>query len=121
MPRREERGYWPYLSDEQRRQPGCAARDFCHVSLIRDTSEALPQTDESFAGALVVVLAPLRGAGQLLRPILENLIQPLRLWPSELSRFRNRNPPFSRNSPLHPSTLHNRPGTNSMDPVSELS
>ena len=33
-----------------------------------DTSEAPPQADKSFAGILAVVLTPLRGVGQLLRP-----------------------------------------------------
>src|SRR5712691_11432620 len=38
MARREERAYREYVSDEQRSQPGCPARDLCDESLLRDTS-----------------------------------------------------------------------------------
>src|SRR5438477_300548 len=37
MARREERAYREYVSDEQRSQPGCPARELCDESLIRDT------------------------------------------------------------------------------------
>jgi hypothetical protein len=37
MARREERAYREYGSDEQRRQPGCPARELCDESLFRDT------------------------------------------------------------------------------------
>src|SRR5213593_216396 len=37
MARREERAYREYVSDEQRSQPGCPARDLCDESLLRDT------------------------------------------------------------------------------------
>jgi hypothetical protein len=39
MARREERGYWAYLSDEQRSEAGCDARELCRESLGRDTNE----------------------------------------------------------------------------------
>ena len=35
MARREERGYWAYLSDEQRRQPGRAARELWRESWLQ--------------------------------------------------------------------------------------
>src|SRR5436190_16674173 len=38
MARREERAYREYVSDEQRSQPGCPARELCDESLLRDTS-----------------------------------------------------------------------------------
>src|SRR5713226_9059109 len=37
MARREERAYREYVSDEQRSQPGCPARELCDESLLRDT------------------------------------------------------------------------------------
>ena len=37
MARRDDREYWVYSRESQRRQPGCAARELCRVSLIRDT------------------------------------------------------------------------------------
>ena len=40
MARRDDREYWAYLREEQRSQPGCAARELCRVSLFRDTSLA---------------------------------------------------------------------------------
>src|SRR5258708_4980387 len=39
MARREERAYREYVSDEQRSQPGCPARELCDESLLRDTRE----------------------------------------------------------------------------------
>ena len=42
MARREERGYWAHLSDEQRSQPGCAVRELCRESRFRDTSVVRP-------------------------------------------------------------------------------
>ena len=39
MARREERANREYVSDEQRRQPGCPARELCHESRGRDTRE----------------------------------------------------------------------------------
>jgi HTH-type transcriptional regulator / antitoxin HigA len=41
MARRDDREYWAYLREEPRSQPGCAARELCRVSLIRDTSVPL--------------------------------------------------------------------------------
>src|SRR5207245_3636151 len=41
MARREERAYREYVSDEQRSQPGCPARELCDESLLRDTSVLL--------------------------------------------------------------------------------
>src|SRR5215216_6601401 len=38
MARREERVYWAYVSDEQRRQPGCLARELCESSRFQGTS-----------------------------------------------------------------------------------
>src|SRR5438093_12770561 len=38
MARREERAYREHVSDEQRSQPGCPARELCDESLLRDTS-----------------------------------------------------------------------------------
>src|SRR6266487_2733884 len=38
MARREERAYREYVSDEQRSQPGCPARELCDESLLQDTS-----------------------------------------------------------------------------------
>src|SRR5712691_6708408 len=38
MARREERAYREYVSDEQRSQPGCPARELCDESLLRGTS-----------------------------------------------------------------------------------
>src|SRR5712691_3821122 len=37
MARREERAYREYVSDEQRSQPGCPARELCDESLLQDT------------------------------------------------------------------------------------
>src|SRR5713101_6903158 len=37
MARREERAYREDVSDEQRSQPGCPARELCDESLLRDT------------------------------------------------------------------------------------
>jgi len=37
MARREERAYREYVSNEQRSQPGCPARELCDESLLRDT------------------------------------------------------------------------------------
>jgi GNAT superfamily N-acetyltransferase len=36
--RHEEREYWPYLTDEQRRERGCPVRQLCHESRSRDPS-----------------------------------------------------------------------------------
>ena len=41
MARREERAYWAYVSEEQRRQAGCPARELGDVSLFRDTSSGM--------------------------------------------------------------------------------
>ena len=38
LARREERAYWAYASDEQRRQTGCPARELCETSRIQGTS-----------------------------------------------------------------------------------
>src|SRR5688500_3010232 len=38
MARREERAYWAYVSDEQRRQPGCPARELGESSRFQGTS-----------------------------------------------------------------------------------
>ncbi len=38
MARRDDREYWAYLREEQRRQPGCPARELCRESLFLDTS-----------------------------------------------------------------------------------
>src|SRR5437867_2281419 len=40
MARREERAYREYVSDEQRSQPGCPARELCDESLLRDTRKS---------------------------------------------------------------------------------
>src|SRR6266487_1113829 len=40
MARREERAYREYVSDEQRSQAGCPARELCDESLLRDTRVA---------------------------------------------------------------------------------
>ena len=40
MARREERANREFVSDEQRRQPGCPAWELCHESRGRDTSVA---------------------------------------------------------------------------------
>ena len=40
MARRDEREYREHLREEQRRQPGCPARELCCESLIRDTRPA---------------------------------------------------------------------------------
>src|SRR5215510_2084129 len=37
MARRNDREYWAYLREEQRSQPGCAARELCRESHGRDT------------------------------------------------------------------------------------
>ena len=42
MARRDEREYSAYLSEEQRRQPGCPAREFGDELLIRDARVSLP-------------------------------------------------------------------------------
>src|SRR6266487_1074523 len=41
MARREERAYREYVSDEQRSQPGCPARELCDESLLQDTRLSL--------------------------------------------------------------------------------
>src|SRR6266849_974383 len=41
MARREERAYREYVSDEQRSQPGCPARELCDESPLRDTKICL--------------------------------------------------------------------------------
>src|SRR5207245_7013074 len=38
MARRDDREYREYLREEQRRQPGCPARESCHDPRGRDTS-----------------------------------------------------------------------------------
>src|SRR3954463_1875521 len=38
MARRDDREYRPYLSEEQRRQPGCPARELCREPRGQDTS-----------------------------------------------------------------------------------
>ena len=40
MARREERAYWAYVSDEQRRQPGCPARELGESSRFQGTRVA---------------------------------------------------------------------------------
>jgi hypothetical protein len=37
MARHDDREYQAYLSEEQRRQPGCAARELCHTLRGQDT------------------------------------------------------------------------------------
>jgi hypothetical protein len=37
MARRDDRAYWAYVREEQRRQTGCPARELGDESLIRDT------------------------------------------------------------------------------------
>jgi hypothetical protein len=44
MARRDEREYREYLSEEQRRQPGCPARELCRESRGRDTSQTEAST-----------------------------------------------------------------------------
>jgi len=41
--RREERAYWPYVSDEQRREAGCPARQTVVIQRGQATSEAEPR------------------------------------------------------------------------------
>ena len=50
MARRDDREYREYLREEQRRQPGCPARELCRESLRRDTSH--PHVDD--AGAIPI-------------------------------------------------------------------
>ena len=38
MARRDDRGYREYLREEQRRQPGCPARELCRETRGQDTS-----------------------------------------------------------------------------------
>jgi hypothetical protein len=38
MARRDDRAYWAYVSEEQRRQPGCPARELCDTSRFQGTS-----------------------------------------------------------------------------------
>src|SRR5437773_5805783 len=66
MARREERAYREYVSDEQRSQPGCPARELCDESLLRDTRAALDlrwtglPVCESIFGTLVCLRADLK-------------------------------------------------------------
>src|SRR5206468_9209038 len=44
MARRDEREYWTYLSEEQRSQRGCPARQLCYESRGRDTRKVSEET-----------------------------------------------------------------------------
>src|ERR1041385_7318847 len=44
MARRDECEYWAYLSEEQRSQPGCPARELCCEPRGRDTSVSVDPT-----------------------------------------------------------------------------
>jgi hypothetical protein len=37
MARRDDRAYWAYVREEQRRQPGCPARELCDTSRFQGT------------------------------------------------------------------------------------
>ena len=39
MARRDDRAYWAYVREEQRRQPGCPARELCDASRSRGLGE----------------------------------------------------------------------------------
>src|SRR5688572_15863696 len=41
MARRDDGAYWAYVTEEQRRQPGCPARELCESSRFPGTSRPL--------------------------------------------------------------------------------
>ena len=51
MARRDDGAYWAYVTEEQRRQPGCPARELCESLRFQGTMARLLELTNQFDGS----------------------------------------------------------------------